>query len=187
MADFEKAIRIVLKHEGGYVNNPSDLGSATNFGISLRFLKDFPTLGDINHDSKVDIQDIKQLTVAQAKKIYKQEWWDKYKYGNIVDETLACSVFDTAVNMGSKRAHILLQRALNKTFGLRLTEDGILGPATIGVINACSDDKEQKLLTAYNDEKWAFYQKIIANNPSQKVFEKGWKNRAYSLSKANSI
>ena len=39
MADFKQAIAKVLKNEGGYVDNPNDLGGTTNFGISLRFLQ----------------------------------------------------------------------------------------------------------------------------------------------------
>ena len=37
MSAFELAIPIVLKHEGGFADNPADPGGATNFGISLRF------------------------------------------------------------------------------------------------------------------------------------------------------
>lgn len=185
MSDFSKAIPILLNHEGRFSNNPNDPGSYTNFGISLRFLKTHPEIGDVDEDGDVDAEDIYAMTAERASKIYKELWWDKYKYGNIVDQTIATKVFDASVNMGSSRAHKLLQSALNKAFGLKLTVDGILGPATMSVINACSDDKEQRLLTAFCDELWGFYQRIIARNPKLKVFERGWKNRAYSLSKAN--
>ena len=36
MADFNKAIAIILKHEGGYVNDPDDPGGETNMGITKR-------------------------------------------------------------------------------------------------------------------------------------------------------
>ena len=39
MANFESAIKKTLKHEGGYNEVKGDAGGATNFGISLRFLK----------------------------------------------------------------------------------------------------------------------------------------------------
>lgn len=187
MAKFEKAIVVVLKHEGGYVNHKSDTGGATNFGISLRFLKDHPEDGDFDMDGDVDVEDIKNMTLRDAMNIYHKHWWVKYRYGNINDQTIATKVLDFSVNMGAKRAHILLQQALNKVFGLRLTVDGILGPATFGVINGIDDDDEQQLLTAYCDEAWGFYQRIIANNSSQAVFKRGWYNRAYGLREANSI
>lgn len=187
MSTFDPAIKVVLQHEGGYVNNPNDPGGATKFGISLRFLKGIPEFGDFNGDGIVDIQDIKNMDRADAVTIYKACWWDKYKYYNIDDQTLATKVFDLSVNMGANRAHILLQQALNNAFHLNLDCDGVIGPATLSVINELDDSTEQILLTEYCNQVWGFYQRLIANKPSLKVFEKGWKNRAYSLSKANMV
>lgn len=187
MAVFEKAIGVLLQHEGGYVNNPNDPGGATNYGISLRFLADHPEDGDFDNDGDVDIADIKNMTVRQAMAIYHKFWWAKYRYGSINDQTIATKVLDLSVNMGAPRAHMLLQQALNKAFGLNLRVDGVLGPATFGVLNAIEDDKEQCLLNAYCDEAWNFYQQIIAKRPSLGVFKKGWYNRAYSLHVANSV
>lgn len=188
MSSFDKAIGVILKHEGGYVNHPNDPGGATNYGISLRFLADYPEIGDFDHDGDVDAEDIRVMTIEDASQIYKQAWWDKFKYGLINDQTIATKVFDFSVNMGAKRAHILLQRALNRAFGLKLTEDGIVGPNTRNVINSAVDGSgEQQLLDAYCATAWDFYQGLIANNPKLSVFAKGWKNRAYSISKANSI
>lgn len=188
MADFDLAIGAILEHEGGYVNNPNDSGGATNFGVSLRFLADYPDYGDFNHDGIVDINDIKNMTVEDACVIYRDLWWDKYGYGRIDDQTIATKVFDLSVNMGAKRAHTLLQIALNKAFDLQLAADGILGPNTIQVINACTDgDEEQMLISAYCDEAYAFYQRLIVKNPKYRVFDKGWKRRAYSIQQANSL
>lgn len=88
MNDFDKALKFVLKWEGGYSNDPNDPGGETNFGISKR---SYPEL------------DISKLTLKQAKEIYYQNYWlktgcNEFPYPfNIV-------VFDTAVNMGRRRA-----------------------------------------------------------------------------------
>lgn len=82
---FDKAIKVVLAHEGGYVNDPNDLGGETNFGISKR---SYPTV------------DIKNLTREQAVEIYRGDWWERYRYGDIEDLDVATKVFDLAVNMG---------------------------------------------------------------------------------------
>ena len=188
MSTFEHAIPLVMRHEGGFVNHPNDPGGATNFGVSLRFLADHPEYGDFDQDGDVDVHDIANMTLEQAQLIYRVFWWDKFGYGRINDQTIATKAFDFSVNMGAKRAHVLLQRALNKAFSLRLTVDGILGNASIGAINACLDgDQEQQLLTAYCNEAWGFYQRLIANNSKFRVFERGWKRRAYSISVANSV
>lgn len=188
MAAFEPAITVVLKHEGGFVNNVNDAGGATNYGISLRFLRDYPGDGDFDGDGDVDIDDIRKMTLTDAKAIYRKHWWDKYKYEKIVDQTIATKALDLSVNMGASRAHKLLQAAINKAFRLNLVVDGALGNASFGAINALATlGDRQKLLTAYADEAWGFYQQIIRKTPSQKVFERGWKNRAYSLTAADSV
>lgn len=188
MSSFDKAIGTILKHEGGYVNHPADPGGATSFGISLRFLADYPDIGDFDGDGDVDVDDIRIMTKEDASKIYKQAWWDKYKYGLINDQTIATKIFDFSVNMGASRAHILLQQALNQAFGLQLKQDGIIGPNTRNVINSVVDGSgEQQLIDAYSLVAWQFYQRLVNNNPKLGVFLKGWKNRAYSISKANSI
>lgn len=188
MADFDSAIRLILRHEGGWVNNPNDPGGATNFGISLRFLADHPDDGDFDGDGDVDAEDIRNMTIDDAKDIYRKFWWDKYGYGRIADQTIATKVFDFAVNMGAKRAHMLLQQAMNSAFGLRLSVDGVLGNASYGTLNAIADgDDEQVLINAFCNEAWAYYQRLIVNNPRLGVFKNGWKNRAYSINVANSI
>ena len=38
MADFDEAIKVIFKHEGGYVYDPDDPGGETKYGISKRRL-----------------------------------------------------------------------------------------------------------------------------------------------------
>lgn len=188
MSSFDIAIPVILKHEGGYVNNPNDPGGATNYGISLRFLADYPDIGDFDHDGDVDINDIAAMTQADAVNIYRAAWWDKFGYERINDQTIATKVFDLSVNMGAKRAHIILQTALNKAFGLQIPTEGNLGPMTCGAINSATDGEgEQQLLDVFCEETWGFYQRLIAKKPTLGVFAKGWKNRAYDLGKANQL
>lgn len=59
-AFFDKAIPTILRNEGGYVNNPTDPGGETNFGISKR---SFPDV------------DIKNLTQEKAVAIYRSSFW----------------------------------------------------------------------------------------------------------------
>ena len=71
MSKFDEIIEGVLKHEGGYVNDPTDLGGETNFGITKRFYPDV---------------DIKNLTEEGAKEIYKRDYWDKNKVDDVPDD-----------------------------------------------------------------------------------------------------
>jgi lysozyme family protein len=92
--NFDRAVAFVIHEEGGYVNDPADPGGETKFGISKRA---YPSI------------DIKNLTVEQAKTIYRRDYWnplqlDARKYGP------ALCLFDCAVNQGLGRARQLLAR-----------------------------------------------------------------------------
>ena len=90
--DFDKALRFVLKFEGGYVNDPRDPGGETNFGISKRAYPDL---------------DIASLTRQAAGQIYFKDYWqasgaDKLAWPlNVIH-------FDTSVNCGIARANNFL-------------------------------------------------------------------------------
>jgi hypothetical protein len=86
--NFDRALAFVLKWEGGYVNDPDDPGGETRFGISKRA---YPTLN------------IKDLTLDQAKEIYRRDYWQKSGAQNMA-WPLCLVVFDTAVNCGVNRA-----------------------------------------------------------------------------------
>jgi len=83
MADFELAVALVLQHEGGYTPGlAGDAGGETNFGISKAA---FPDL------------DIANLTVEQAKEIYRDKYWS---FDDIADQATANCLLDCAVNQG---------------------------------------------------------------------------------------
>lgn len=170
MANFDLAIPTILRHEGGYVNNPADPGGATNFGVSLRWLKSQGLAGDIDHDGDVDINDIKAMTVDDAKALYHKFWWNPYNYDAILPQAVATKIFDMAVNMGAPRAHKMVQQALN------LTQDGVIGPKTLGLINTTNS---LTLIQSLQNIQAQFYRDIVASNPARQQFLKGWLNRAY--------
>lgn len=174
MSSFDIAIKTVLNHEGRYVNDPQDPGGATNYGISLRFLKATGDLGlgDIDHDGDIDSNDVKAMSMQNAIDIYKKYWWDKYNYEKIVSQLLATKLFDLAVNMGHKQAVICLQRAIRSLYGVELIEDGIIGSKTLHNINLL---EPQALTAAFKSEAAGFYRSL--NKPK---YIKGWLNRAYS-------
>lgn len=154
---FLKAVEKVLKHEGGYANDPHDPGGETNFGISKR---SYPHLI------------IKTLTREQAVKIYWSDWWQRYGYDMIADLALAAKVFDLSVNMGSQRAHKLLQEAVNRTSPAGLAVDGLLGPLSMEAVNNHPNPK--LLLAEFRLSAISFYAGL-KNAPR---FLLGWVRRA---------
>src|SRR5690606_8388459 len=83
-SDFDQAVEFVLQVEGGYSNHPKDRGGETRWGISKA---SFPDL------------DIKNLTVSQAKEIYRQHYWNRCRCDEVAPPINAV-LFDAAVNHG---------------------------------------------------------------------------------------
>ena len=160
MANFEKAIDKTLYSEGGYVDNKNDHGGETKYGISKKAYPDI---------------DIGALTLNDAKKIYKRDYWDRLNLDEIVNQRIAEEVFDTAVNMGARRAGRFLQKAINMLDDYGLVEDGIVGEKTIHAVNACKYQKA--LLKTLNGLQFMAYVEIIERNESQRIFFRGWLKR----------
>ena len=149
MAQFDPAVRVVLTHEGGYVNHPNDPGGETKFGISKR---SYPKL------------EIAHLTREDAKAIYLQDFWlagsmDQY------DGAIGFQVFDAAVNHGIQTALRLLQRAAG------VADDGHVGPVTVAAVKA---RHVNDVLMLYTAERLDFWRKLS----TWPTFGKGWAGRA---------
>lgn len=181
MADdpkFEYAVAVVLEHEGGFVDDPNDPGGATNWGISLRYLRRLGVdVGDVDQDGDVDVEDIAKMPRGKAIEIYRRQFWDQYGYGKIDDLQLATKVFDLSVNMGPQTAHKLLQRALHAAGQRYVVVDGIIGPQTLDAVNTADP---RLVLGALRAEAAGYYRGLVASRPELGRFLAGWENRAYS-------
>lgn len=165
-SDFETAVRVVLRHEGGLANHAADPGGITKYGISLRWFKSI--LADANED------DITNMTHAQAKALYRRYWWNEYGFERFSDQDTATKVFDMAVNMGAHQAVRLLQRALCNC-GHQVDVDGILGPKTIEAANSV---QRLQLLSKLVGEQSDFYRALAQRKPEMQCFLAGWLARA---------
>lgn len=179
---FDAALTTVLKHEGGFVHDPTDPGGATNYGVSLRSVAAFDGDGDgrldfdLDGDGDADEHDIRIMTMDQATDYYRRAWWDKHGYGGVADPAVATKLFDLAVNMGAAQAHKIVQRAVRACW-FPLADDGVLGPKTLSSINAA---EPRALLAAMKSEAAGFYRQLAATKPPLGKFLAGWLNRAYS-------
>ncbi|MBM3602744.1 MAG: peptidoglycan-binding protein [Alphaproteobacteria bacterium] len=148
-------IAFILKHEGGYVNDPHDAGGETNFGISKR---QYPNL------------DIKNLTKQQAAEIYQRDYYAMVK-GDSLPAWLALLLTDFGVNAGTGTAARLLQRILGQAV------DGILGKNSLAAVQMALSNPNNQLRQDYVAGRRAHYQNLVAQKPSQQKFLKGWLNR----------
>jgi lysozyme family protein len=163
MADFKKAIEFVLRHEDAKLSAEitHDSGGTTKFGISQRA---HPNV------------DIEKLTLAEAEKIYRNEYWSKIRGDEIRDDEVAAKLLDMAVNMGSHQAVVLCQRALNVlALHQALKEDGILGPITLAALNSADSQLFLAVLRSFCEE---FCRHLVAVKPEYHKYLHGWLVRA---------
>ena len=114
MTPFDRALGVVLGHEGGdkFTDDPLDGGGATRFGIS-----------QIAHPTV----DVRNLTREGAAEIYRAEYWQPMQCDEL-PPPLALCVFDCAVNQGRTAAIRLLQETVGTTV------DGVLGSKTLAAV-----------------------------------------------------
>ncbi len=173
MSDPEKALPVILAHEGGYSDDPNDPGGATKYGISLRFLR---TQGlDLDGDGDVDGDDVRGITMTAALAIYRARIWDREGYGRIVDQQVATKLFDMAVNLGPFRAHRLCQHALRACVE-DVEVDGVLGSESVKAINDC---EPRELLLELCKQHERYYDTLCELKPRFEVYRRGWMKRAH--------
>lgn len=170
MSSFADAIKVIMRHEGGWT--PDDTGGPTSYGITLPVLREAG--GDLDHDGDIDAADIRLLTEATAAAIYRAQWWDRYRYWMISDQHVATKVFDISVNCGPRTAHRMLQEALGDV-GRPVRVDGILGIVTASATNTVDPER---LVSALRKRQTHYYHDIANKHPRLRVNLAGWLNRA---------
>ncbi len=171
---FDELIGHVLNVEGGFVDHPNDVGGATNKGITLNTFK----LGAKEYlGIEPTLENLKNLTIKQAKTLYRKMYWEPIDGSQIKDKQVAHIMFDMAVNSGVKTTVKYMQKTLNQ-IGNSLDVDGMMGPKTLNAINNANSEK---LFNDFKKVRINLYKSIIAKDPTQKVFEKGWMNRINSF------
>lgn len=103
--NFEKMLKFVLQSEGGYVNDPNDLGGETNKGITHN------TYNSYRRSKGLPTRSVKYITDDEVRDIYYNNYFKASGADKIENPQLASYVFDTAVNMGVSRAKSFLDQS----------------------------------------------------------------------------
>lgn len=150
-AMFDQAFAYLIQpdREGGYVNDPRDNGGETKYGISK---KQYPHL------------DIKNLTIPQAKEIYRTDFWMKYRCEDM-PWPIGYLLFDCVVNHRPLNPIRWLQEAVG------CYPDGAIGPRTLAAVNACRDPIK---VAARMTRLRVKYVKRLSDYPD---YGDGWHNR----------
>lgn len=170
----------IVAREGGFVDDPSDPGGATNFGVTIHTMR---RLGlDLTGDGAVTPEDVRALTRAQAVEIFLEHYHRRPGIGAL-PEVLQASVFDMYVNAGANAVRIL-QRLL-VAMGYDIDVDGAIGPQTIRAAQAAARAAPDHIADAYGIARRDYYYALADRRPASRRYARrrnggkgGWIIRA---------
>lgn len=164
MANLQKLVPFILKWEGGFVNDPDDLGGATNKGVTFATYKQYRKKKGMPEPT---IEDLKGITDAEWTEILKTMYWDRWQADKIQNQSLANILVDwvwASGNNGIKRPQKILG----------VTVDGIVGEKTLAALNV---QDPGILFEAIKADRIKFIDEICNARPANEKFRKGWLNR----------
>ena len=159
---FSRIQPFIEKWEGGYTNHPADRGGPTNMGITLETLRAW------RHNDALTAEDVKQLSIDEARRIFKARYYDIVR-GDDLPLQVAAPVYNAAVLHGPGRSAEFLQNSLIRC-GAQVAVDRIIGPDTIRAVGSVDT---QRLCKAFLDIEDAYF-RSLREFP---VFGAGWLNR----------
>jgi len=168
----EDSLAQILRHEGGYIDDPDDPGGATNFGITQATLAAW-------RGAAVTAEDVRALNKDEALAIYRRRYISDPGLDKL-PETVQPVMIDAAVNHGPAQAVRFLQHVLNQIGDEGLTEDGVIGPATLAAAEKNSARVGDWLVAAIVEERRRFYFRLAARRPASAKFLNGWLRRIAS-------
>ena len=188
MADFEQAFSKTLGFEGGYSNHPADRGGETYRGIARTYFPNWtgwPIIDRLKRSARFPGNLAGHAKLKDAvRQFYLDYFWNPLEGDEIKDQAVAMELFDSAVNMGTRRGVRFLQQALNllnrnqKNYQ-DLIVDGDCGPKTLDTLHTLlrKDRSNKHLLKMMNLLQGRHYTRIMEKNPGQEVFARGWLKR----------
>jgi lysozyme family protein len=150
-SNFQECLDLVLKSEGGWVNNPADPGGETNLGVTKRVWEEY-----IGHA----VQSLKKLTKDDVAPLYELKYW-RPSYCEVLPRGLDFVVFSMGVNAGPGRSVKLLQQSIG------CVPDGVIGPRTRELI---SSSNGATLIAKFSETRREYYNSL----KTFPIFGKGW-------------
>lgn len=164
MADVNKLKPFILKWEGGFVNDPDDLGGATNKGVTFATYKEYRRRKGLPAPS---VDDLKNISDEEWTEILKNTYWDRWQADRIENQSVANILVDWVWASG---VHGI--KRPQKILGV--TVDGIVGDKTIAALNAMDP---MSLYFQIKNDRIKFIDEICKARPANEKFRKGWMNR----------
>ena len=173
--DIKRLVDGLIDREGGYVNDPTDRGGPTCFGITEAVARAHGSAGAM-----------RQLPREEAARIYQRLYWLRPRFDEVAkrSERIAAELFDTGANMGPAVAATFLQRALtalnrNTADYPDLVPDGRVGTQTLAALDIFlarrgQTSGETVLLRALEALQGERYLRLAERRPANEAFLYGW-------------
>lgn len=150
--NFDTAFDLLIGHEGGYSNHPSDRGGETMWGVTRRVALKNGYTGDMHVFPR-----------ERAKAIYRKDYWDAIQADRI-PQAARYAVFDAAVNSGVSRSIQWLQKCVD------VGETGELDQLSLASVESADG---LKLAVQFTADRLDF----LTSLPTWGAFGRGWARR----------
>lgn len=170
---FLKISRVILQHEGGYVNDPDDKGGETNMGITIDTWKAYAS-SDLGIEASS--QTLKGMTSEQAEVIYYKRYWEPKGFCKLENTKIALMIYDWTITSGLAVKQI--RKMLHNEYNSNLEISNKMNDDMIHCINAAED--QGKLLSRIAEIRKDYYRSLTMTNGvvnSQIKYLSGWLNR----------
>lgn len=181
---FNEAIAEVLDVEGGYVNDPDDPGGETIGGIARKYNPRWPGWSIIDEiKARGEVPQTSDVE-RELYEYYRIMYWDPVRCSDLQDDAVALVVFDTSVHMGTHRAAMYLQEALNllnrdgRSWS-EILEDGRIGSVTLSTLQRCLRERRgsEDLVLVIHTLRGMHYINRVRQKSSQEKYLRGWLRR----------
>lgn len=164
MADYKLLVPKIKRWEAGWANDPDDLGGCTMSGCTLNTYRSF-------YGQDKTCEDLRKMTEKEWDNIFKSGFWNKCKGDDIKNQSVAELLVDFAYMSGVRTAVKAIQKIVGST------QDGVMGPITIGMINRSNQMLLFYKLWTYRHD---YFYKIVERRPVSGKFLNGWIKRLSS-------
>jgi len=173
MSHFDEAVAQVLLAEGGLLISDSEHGGGANFGVSLLVLQEF------RKNPALTLEDLKALTVDEAKTIYRSMYWDRIGGDRIKGRLTAIAALDQAVNRGVAGLRAALIQTLSRRYFIPLEDDATFALLT----EKLNQIEDRSFFRRFVCDIQHAYVDMAMRDPAKLKWLKGWLVRTHNLLK----